>query len=90
MTGPGGKPGDPDRHAELLRGMVRCAGADLSGRVVDGRLDRAAMGTYLGRCRQCPHANSCAAWLADHEGEHAPPPPYCLNRDRFGDLGGLT
>lgn len=80
------KKGDRETHLRLARGMVEHTNADLGDRVVDGGITAASLGTILGRCQQCPYPASCQAWQADHAGEHGAAPPYCLNRDLFGDL----
>ena len=84
----GAKPPSDDvtrdaRHAGLVREMIGVTGSPLGARAVDGRISRAALGTLVDRCKQCPHPGSCAAWLADHEGGADAPPLYCLNRDRL-------
>lgn len=57
-----------DLYFWVTRGIARRAGVGIDAAMHDGHLSRAAFLRMVERCRACPRAGECLAYLADPHG----------------------
>lgn len=73
-----------DKHMDLMGGMAKRVGLDLSEEMTNESVAAGYRGAVL-RCATCREAGACAQWQAEHA--HADQTPnYCRNAGWFDAL----
>lgn len=78
--------GDPNRAFWLTRSVARAIGVNLSDALQQGDLSAADYAAMVTRCRMCPHAETCEAWLAVHGAGAEYAPDHCTNAEALNGL----
>ena len=79
MTAELARLGDPDLAFWLTRSVARAMGVNLSEAMDLGALSPPGYAEMVNRCRKCPHAATCTAWLAVHGAGAERAPEHCAN-----------
>jgi hypothetical protein len=90
MTAEIARLGDPDLSFWLTRSVARTVGINLSEAMTRGRLSAQGYGEMVTRCRKCPHAEACTAWLAVNGAGAARVPDHCANAPALNALLPVT
>jgi hypothetical protein len=71
--------GSFDLHFWITRGMARRMGVSLTEAMHEGTLSQAEFAAMITRCRSCPGAEGCKAYLADPSEVPGSAPDWCRN-----------
>lgn len=72
-----------DDHMHMMGEMMRQTDVDVMKTAGPGG-ETFYRGAIV-RCLFCKHGEECQSWLAENH-EHAEPPAFCANADRFATL----
>lgn len=86
MTATLARLGDPNRAFWLTRSVARAIGVNLSEALHRGDLSAIDYAAMVTRCRRCPHAETCEAWLAVHGAGAERAPDCCTNAEALNRL----
>ncbi len=78
--------GDPNLHFWLTRSVARAVRVNLSDALASGQLTPTGYADMVTKCRRCPHAEACAAWLAENAAGALEVPAHCANAAILNDL----
>lgn len=78
--------GNIDLHFWITRGMARRMGVNLTEAMHDGVLSQADFAAMINRCRGCPGAEGCKAYLADPVPGAGSAPDWCRNGEVLREL----
>lgn len=78
--------GDPNLHFWLTRSMARTVRVNLSDALAAGELTPVHYAEMVTKCRRCPHASACQAWLAENAAGACEVPAHCANADILNAL----
>lgn len=81
--------GDPDLAFWMTRSVARAIGINLLHSMEAGALSAADYAALVTRCRKCPHAEVCTAWLAINGAGADRAPDHCANADALNALRPL-
>ncbi|MDD8022071.1 MAG: DUF6455 family protein [Paracoccaceae bacterium] len=74
-----GVQGNIDLHFWITRGMARRMGVNLSEAMHEGALSQADFAGLITRCRNCPGAQGCLAFLSEQPERVETAPDWCEN-----------
>jgi hypothetical protein len=74
-----GVQGNIDLHFWITRGMARRMGVNLTEAIHEGLLSQADFAGMITRCRSCPGAQGCLAFLSEHPERVDAAPDWCGN-----------
>jgi len=78
--------GDPNLHFWLTRSMARAVRVNLSDALAAGRITPTHYADMVTKCRRCPHAAACQAWLAENAAGAPKVPAHCANAETLNAL----
>jgi hypothetical protein len=78
--------GDPNLHFWLTRSMARAVRVNLSDALAAGQITPTHYTDMVTKCRRCPHAVACQAWLAENAAGASKVPSHCANADILNTL----
>jgi len=79
--------GEPDLAFWMTRSVARTMGINLSRAMRAGVLSAEDYADLVTRCRKCPQAEACIAWLAVNGAGADRAPEGCANGDALNALG---
>lgn len=86
MTAQVSRLGDPNLHFWLTRSVARAVRVNLSDALAAGQITPTHYADMVTKCRRCPHAAACQAWLAENAAGAREVPAHCANADILNGL----